>query len=378
MFSSIQRFWQQHDGAPARYVLATLLPLAATFLAAQLAMPAFIFEHLIVLFVVALAILGGRGPAILVAVVASVGDNVLLREPIGRPAIEGVRDAVDFAVFLIVAAAVGWLVNRLRAAKEQALSAADRERLAREARDKLVATVSHDLATPLNAIHVTIRCLRGNTGLSSFDLPRLLVGIETAAARATALVRTLRDLRSLEDDTLLLNVQRADLRSIVEPTVRMLDRMSDRHPIALFMPNAPLLVDCDVERIGRVIDNLLTNAIKYSPDGGPVEVSVLEHRDYAIVEVLDHGIGIPATGRERLFEPGYRTGNAAAVAEGLGLGLYIASAIVRRHGGTIQVAERVSGGSIFTVRLPLSGSQPAPSGDRIANQSVGSSYQYAS
>jgi signal transduction histidine kinase len=144
------------------------------------------------------------------------------------------------------------------------------------------------------------------------------------------------------------------------------------------MPNAPLLVDCDVERIGRVIDNLLTNAIKYSPDGGPVEVSVLEHRDYAIVEVLDHGIGIPATGRERLFEPGYRTGNAAAVAEGLGLGLYIASAIVRRHGGTIQVAERVSGGSIFTVRLPLSGSQPAPSGDRIANQSVGSSYQYAS
>src|SRR5687768_3050332 len=114
MLPPVQHFWQPHDRGIARYVLAVASPIAATVLAAQLSMPAFIFEHLMVLLVVGLAILGGRGPAIVVAVVASVGDNILLREPVGRPAIDGLRDLVDFALFLFVAATVGWLVNTLR------------------------------------------------------------------------------------------------------------------------------------------------------------------------------------------------------------------------------------------------------------------------
>lgn len=378
MFHAFERFWQQHDGALARYLLAVLSPIAATFLAAQLSMPAFIFEHLMVLLVVALAILGGRGPAVVVAVVASIGDNILLREPIGRPAIDGTRDLVDFALFLFVAATVGWLVNTLRVAKEQAVIAARHERLAREQRDELVATVTHDLATPLAAIQGTIQFAQKHASLSVLDMPRLLVRIETAAARATSLVRTLRDVRSLEDDTLALNVQRADLRSIVEGAVRMLDRMSDRHPIALITPESPLALECDVERIGRVVENLLTNAIKYTPDGGPVEVSVAEHGGFAVVVVADRGIGIPSACRDRIFELGYRTDNAAAVAPGLGLGLYIASAIVRRHGGRLDAAERASGGSVFTLRLPLvDTTQPAGAGG-TKGQARSSSYQYAS
>jgi K+-sensing histidine kinase KdpD len=378
MFPAAQRFWQQHDTTMARYVLAVASPVAATFVAAQVATPAFIFEHLMVLLVVALAILGGRGPAVVAAVVASVGDNVLLREPIGRPAIDGVRDVVDFALFLFVAATVGWLVNRLRVAKEEAQIAARHERLARQQRDELVATVTHDLATPLAAIQGTIQFVQKNAALSTLDMPRLLVRIETAAARATSLVRTLRDVRSLEDDALALNVQRADLRSIIEPTVRMLDRMSDRHPIALTMTESPLLLDCDVERIGRVIDNLLTNAIKYSPDGGPVEVSVVEHGGFAVVHVADCGIGLPSSSRDRIFELGYRTDSAAAVAPGLGLGLYIASAIVRKHGGRLEGTGRVSGGSVFTLRLPLVDTGHAAALHNNEEQSQRSTYQYAS
>ena len=378
MFPAFRRFWQQHDGALARYLLAVLSPIAATFLAAQLSMPAFIFEHLMVLLVVALAILGGRGPAVVVAVVASIGDNVLLREPIGRPAIDGIRDLVDFALFLFVAATVGWLVNTLRVAKEQAQIAARHERLAREQRDELVATVTHDLATPLAAIQGTIQFVQKHAALSALDMPRLLVRIETAAARATSLVRTLRDVRSLEDDALALNIQRADLRSIIEPTVRMLDRMSDRHSIALTMPESPLPLECDVERIGRVVENLLTNAIKYSPDGGPVEVSVVDDGGFAAVVVADRGIGIPTAGRDRIFELGYRTENAAAVAAGLGLGLYIASAIVRRHGGRLDATERATGGSVFTLRLPLVETTQATAAVNNKGQSQRSSYEYAS
>jgi signal transduction histidine kinase len=352
--------------------------LAVIVLAVQIAMPAFMFEHLTVLLVVALAMLGGRGPAIVVAVVASIGDNILLREPIGRPAIDGFRDVVDFGLFLVVAAMVGWLVNRLRAAKEQALMAAERERLAREQHDRLVATVTHDLATPLTVIQGTLQFLRSNASLTAVDLPRLLVRIETAAARATSLLRTLQDARSLEEDALSLNVRRADLRNIIEPTVRMLDRLSDRHPIALLMPDAPLLLDCDVERVGRVIENLLTNAIKYSPKGGPVEISALEEHGLAVLRVEDSGIGIPAFDHERLFELGYRTDTAATVASGLGLGLYIAAAIVRRHGGTLEAARREAGGSVFTVRLPLVGSRHASVVDPEPRGPLGPPYQYAS
>jgi signal transduction histidine kinase len=256
-------------------------------------------------------------------------------------------------LFLAVATTVGWLVNRLRAAKEQATAAADRERVAREERDRLIATVTHDLATPLAAIQGTIQFAHKSAALSALDLPRLLIRIETAAARATSLIRTLTDVRSLGQDALQLNIRRTDVRGIVEPTVRMLDRMSERHSIALAMPSTPLVLDCDVERVGRVVENLITNAIKYSPDGGSVEVSVTEERGFAVVRVADCGIGIPPSQRDRLFELGYRSEAATAVAPGLGLGLYIAAEIVRRHGGTLDAANRDSGGSIFTIRLPL-------------------------
>jgi signal transduction histidine kinase len=108
----------------------------------------------------------------------------------------------------------------LRAAKEQAQVAAQRESRAREQRDQLVATVTHDLATPLTAIQGTIQLVRKNDGsLADLDLPRLFVRIETAAGRAvSSLLRTLRDVRSLDDDALALNFQRTDLRTIVEPT----------------------------------------------------------------------------------------------------------------------------------------------------------------
>jgi signal transduction histidine kinase len=225
--------------------------------------------------------------------------------------------------------------------------------MAREERDQLVATVTHDLATPLTAIRGTIQFMRKHPSMSAVDVPRLLVRIETAAARATSLVRTLRDVRSLEEAALNLNMQRVDLREIVEPTVRMLDRLSDRHPIALMMSDSPLILDCDVERVGRIVENLVTNAVKYSPDGGPVVVSLIQQDRFALVQVEDTGIGIPVPDRGRLFELGYRAENAARVAPGLGLGLYIASEIVRRHGGTIEATARDGGGSVFSVRLPL-------------------------
>ena len=376
--SPVRPLWWARYRTVATYGLAAALSSIAIVLAAKVPMPAFMFEHLVVLSVVGTAMLGGRRPAMLVAVMASLGDNLLLRQPVGRPSIDGFRDVVDLGLFLIVAATVGWLVDRLRVTNEQASLAAERERGAREQRDQLIATVTHDLATPLAAIQGTIQFMRRAAPLSTVDLPRLLVRIDTAATRATSLVRTLRDAKSLESDMLSLEFRRADLRGLVEAAVRMLERVSDRHPLVLMMPDTPLVLDCDVERIGRVIENLLTNAIKYSPDGGAVEVSVVEQQGDAVVQVADCGIGIPAGNCERLFELGYRAAGATTVAPGLGLGLYIAAAIVRGHGGTLQAARRDSGGSVFSVRLPLADSRKTFVGAPAAGESRGWQYEYSS
>ena len=345
----------------AVYLIAVALPLATILLAVRLGAPAFVFEHLMVLLVVAVAIAGGFGPALVVAVTGSVGDNLLLREPVGRPAITGVRDVIDLGLFVLVAGTVGWLVHRLRAARAEALDAAMRERFAREERDRLVATVTHDLATPLGAIQGTIQFARRNAALSSLDLPRLLTRVETAAGRATSLLRTLRDVRSLDHDELSLTLSPVDLRTIVEPIAQMLDRVSDRHPVVLAMTHEPVPVLADEERLGRVIENLITNAIKYSPGGGAVEVSVGTSGDNAVVSVRDYGIGIPEEDLGRIFESGFRASGSGTVAPGLGLGLFIAAEIVGRHSGTIDARRQPPKGTVVTVCLPISGAARQPS-----------------
>jgi signal transduction histidine kinase len=107
-------------------------------------------------------------------------------------------------------------------------------------------------------------------------------------------------------------------------------------------------------------------------------VSVVADGGSAVVVVADRGIGIPSAGRDRIFELGYRTANGAAVAHGLGLGLYIASAIVRRHGGRLDATERASGGSVFTLRLPLVETTEAAAAGSDKGQSQSSSFEYVS
>ncbi len=278
---------------------------------------------------------------------------MLLREPIGRQAITGVRDAVDLGLFLAMAIVVGWLVDRLRTTKAQAVQSADRERTAREDLDRLVATITHDLATPLGAIQGTIQFARKHSGLSDVDGARLLTRVETAAARATSLVRALADAKSIEQQTLSLEMRPLDLRAVVEPLVKMLDRVSETHPIALAMDAQPLLVNGDADRLGRVIENLITNAIKYSPGGGAIEVYMHRHGEAVVLTVRDHGIGVSDEIRDRLFEMGFRAPQAIRVAPGLGLGLYTAAEVIRRHGGSIAAAPAEGMGTVFTVRLPL-------------------------
>jgi signal transduction histidine kinase len=108
----------------------------------------------------------------------------------------------------------------------------------------------------------------------------------------------------------------------------------------------------DPDRIEQVIANLLDNAIKYSPDGGRIDVDLATEDGLACLSVRDFGVGIPEDRRERLFERFYRA-HADDTVSGMGLGLFVARHVVELHGGTIGVEVPPSGGSRFTVRLPL-------------------------
>jgi signal transduction histidine kinase len=113
-----------------------------------------------------------------------------------------------------------------------------------------------------------------------------------------------------------------------------------------------VLVAGDRLRLEQVIQNVLANAVKYSPAGGTVHVRVLTTPTAAVLEVEDHGIGIPAAAQARLFEAFYRAGNVGGQISGFGLGLHIVQEIVQRHGGRIEVASVEGQGSTFRVVLP--------------------------
>jgi signal transduction histidine kinase len=248
---------------------------------------------------------------------------------------------------------VGWLVARARRDRLRATEAARLERDAREQRERLIATVSHDLATPLAAIRGTVQFAQRFGADAPLDLDRLLVRLNTAATRASWLVQTLSDAKSLEDGGLSLTLSEVDMRELVAPVVHMLDRMSERHPLVLAVPPHPVPVRCDSDRLQRVVENLLTNAIKYSPDGGTIEVTLAQDGRDAVLTVRDHGIGISRDAAPHLFDRHYRAPEASNAASGLGLGLHIAAEIVRRHEGTIQAGPALPNGSVFTVRIPL-------------------------
>jgi signal transduction histidine kinase len=145
-----------------------------------------------------------------------------------------------------------------------------------------------------------------------------------------------------------------DICALARRVVAEVQPTSEAHSVTCVSPDAALLVEGDELRLEQVLQNLLQNAIKYSPGGGPVEVIVAPEGGQAMVAVLDRGIGLPDEALPRLFERFYRAPNAdPRQISGMGIGLYVVREIVRLHGGSVEAGRREGGGSRFTVRLPL-------------------------
>jgi signal transduction histidine kinase len=225
-------------------------------------------------------------------------------------------------------------------------------------RDEFLALVSHDLKAPLTAIKMRTQLVRRRAERDAAGLPPYvgegLGTIESTVDRLSRQVNELVDMARLQAGLeLTLDLEELDLVELVLRTVAESAHDRQVHAVSVDTGGQPLIGRWDATRLYRVLTNLLTNAVKYSPSGGEIQLRLRREGQWAVAEVQDQGIGIPALEASRVFERFYRASNVAEHIPGEGIGLAAALHIVEQHGGTLQVASQEGVGTTFTLRLPL-------------------------
>ena len=229
-------------------------------------------------------------------------------------------------------------------------------------KDEFIALVSHELRTPLTSIRGYLELLlEGEAGELNDEQRRFLGVVERNAHRLLHLVGDLLFLAQLEAGRLNLELGATDLGALASEAVEAARPLAEEKNITLTLATGPTpLLAGDHARLGQLFDNLLSNALKFTPSGGRVDVRVRSTKDGAVIEVRDTGLGIPAEEQKHLFERFFRSSIAAEQAiPGTGLGLAITKAIVDAHGGRIVVASDAGKGTTFKVMLPV-GQAAAP------------------
>ena len=255
---------------------------------------------------------------------------------------------------------------RLYQAEQQA------HRLAEEAvqiRDTFMSVISHDLRNPLAGIKGYAQLMRRRGAYSEQTIER----IESQVGLLERLIGDLADVASLQANRLELRLQRVDLGDLVQECIEQAARQSTSHQIRLAVPTPAPVGFWDPDRLRQVLQNLLTNAIKYAPDGGDILVTVQDLGDEAQVSVRDEGLGIPAEALPHLFDQFYRVQDGSS-APGLGLGLYIARSLIEAHGGRIRAeSDGPDRGSTFRFTLPTLQDQEEATG-RPDHEADGAAY----
>ncbi len=228
-------------------------------------------------------------------------------------------------------------------------------------KDEFVALVSHELRTPLTSIRGYLELvLEGEAGDLTDEQRQFLGVVERNAHRLLALVGDLLFLAQIEAGKLSLEIGAVDLSAIAAESVETARPLAEEKGITITLATGPLaLIAGDRARLAQLLDNLISNGVKFTPAGGRVDVRVRGQRGQAVVEVRDTGMGIPSDDQQHLFERFFRTAQATEQAiPGTGLGLAISKAIVHGHGGQITVASAEGTGTTFRVSIPIRQRQP--------------------
>jgi K+-sensing histidine kinase KdpD len=237
-----------------------------------------------------------------------------------------------------------------QAGRARSLAAVDRQRTA------LLAAVGHDLRTPLATIKASVSTLRQtDVAWSDEERRELLESIEQAADRLDAVVTNLLDASRLEAGMVSVRPQPVALDEMVGAAVLAVPGASGR--VVSDVPDDLPLISADPGLLERVLVNLLDNALRYGEPGSPVEVHAFAGARSAKIEVVDHGPGVAAEHRERLFEPFQRLDDSGHA--GVGLGLSVARGFVEAMDGAMVADQTTGGGLTMRIRLPLAGGEDA-------------------
>jgi CheY-like chemotaxis protein len=215
----------------------------------------------------------------------------------------------------------------------------------------LMATVVHELRAPLTVMRGQAQLARRYIGQ---DPDRQRGAIDTALAQMDRMARLITELLNqsrLSSNALSLNVVAFDLVAAIT-TAMTRHEYGETARISFERPGAAPLVRGDPQRIAEILDNLIDNAVKYSPAGSPIAISLTVEGVESVVRVADRGVGVPDSERSMLFTPFFRTSVTADVS-GTGLGLHISQQLAKRHRGRLWLESSSEAGSVFALALPL-------------------------
>jgi signal transduction histidine kinase len=239
-------------------------------------------------------------------------------------------------------------------------------------KDEFVALISHDLRTPLTSIIGYVELALDDDVEPPLDDERrsYLAVVSRSSERLLRLVDDLLFVARLQAGRLVLDPVELDVAEIASQAVHEAQPRAEQKRLRLsFSGSGPVQVQGDRGRMFQLLDNLVSNAIKFTPEGGAIEVSATRTPEGALLEVSDTGVGLGPEEIDRVFERFFRSTRAVAgQIPGTGLGLFISKAIAEAHGGSISAKQRGGGGTIFRIELPAQAeaAQAAPSGELVA------------
>jgi two-component system sensor histidine kinase KdpD len=288
----------------------------------------------------------GIGPGVCTTVAGVLLYDFLFIPPTWTLAVADRKSMLTLVVMLAVAITAAVLAEQLRRREDEARRQTDVERL----RNALLSALSHDLKAPLTALVGASTLLSGDS-IEEKERKVFARMVADEATRLDRLVGTLLELTRLESVHANRTPQAID--EVIGAAVCRLEGPLRDRAVHTDVPESIPLVACDPVLVHQVILNLLENVLRYTPAGSPVDIAARREGDSLLVEVADHGPGVPPGDEARVFERLYRGGARAKDDGGIGLGLTICRAIVVAHGGRIWLQNRPAGGALVRFTLPL-------------------------
>lgn len=229
-----------------------------------------------------------------------------------------------------------------------------REREFERIKQKLMDTVAHDLRSPIASIRAVLESLAlGVMGKLSDNAVKRVRGAEGSADRLLRLINDLLDYDKYESGQFTLNLQSHSIQEIAYSSIVSIESLIEAKHLATNVEGTDFAVNVDADRLTQAMVNILSNAVKFSPDGGTIKIITRQKNNYVLVEIADQGPGIPDDYKSHVFERFKQVESEAHKHKGTGLGLPIAKQVVEAHEGQIGVRDNDGGGTIFWFTVPM-------------------------